>query len=140
MGIGDKLWEGHGKTQVMTVQNVSADGVTVEFTWYGDIKGVGKAKGVDGTVVFTSRKLASLVGPGKGSTIGQGILFARGGMVAIKSTGYGNPKWEDIKSVEIWNFIAASKKLHWLNDTVAIVTTEGDPSWKEFQITISEWK
>ncbi len=140
MGIGEKLWEGNGKTQVMTVQDVNADGVTVEFTWSGDIVGEGKAKGVDGTVVFTGRKLATISGPGKGSTKGQGILFAKGGLVAIKSTGYGNPKWENTKSVEIWNFITASHKLNWLNDTVAIVTQEGDPSWKEFKVTIREWK
>lgn len=140
MAIGEKLWEGSGKTQVMTVQDVNADGVTVEFTWSGDLKGVGKAKGVDGTIVFTGRKLATIVGPGKGSTKGQGIFFAKGGMVAIKGSGYGNPKWESSKSVEIWSFIAASRKLNWLNDTVALVTQEGDPSWKEFKITISEWK
>ncbi len=140
LAIREKIWEGNGKTQLMTVQNVSADGVTVEFTWSGDLKGVGKAKGADGTIVFTGRKLASIAGPGKGSTTGQGILFAKGGLVAIKSTGYGNPKWENTKSVEIWNFITASHKLSWLNDTVALVTQEGDPSWKEFKITISEWK
>ncbi len=140
LGIGEKLWEGSGKTQVMTVQDVSADGVTVEFTWSGELKGVGKAKGVDGTITFTGRKLATISGPGKGSTKGQGIFFAKGGLVAIKSTGYGNPKWENTKSVEIWNFITASHKLNWLNDTVAIVTQEGDPSWKEFAVTISEWK
>ncbi len=140
MVVGEKLWEGNGKTKIMTVQNVSADGVTVEFTWYGDLKGLGKAKGVDGTIVFTGRKLAAIAGPGKGSTTGQGILFAKGGLVAIKSTGYGNPKWENAKSVEIWNFITASRKLNWLNDTVSLVTQEGDPSWNEFKVTISEWK
>ncbi len=140
LGIGEKLWEGDGKTQLMTVQDVSADGVTVEFTWYGKLKGVGRAEGVDGTIVFTGRKLASFSGPGKGSTKGQGILFAKGGLVAAKSSGYGNPKWEGTKSVEIWSFVAASHKLSWLNDTVALVTQEGDPSWEEFKITINEWK
>jgi hypothetical protein len=140
VGIGEKLWEGNGKTQLMTVQEVNADGVTVEFTWSGDLIGVGHAKGVNGTIVFTGRKLATISGPGKGSTKGQGILFAKGGLVAIKSTGYGNPKWENTKSVEIWNFLTASHKLNWLNDTVALVTQEGDPSWKEFKITINEWK
>ncbi len=140
MGIGEKLWEGNGKTQTMTVQDVTADGIKVEFTWEGDLTGVGKAKDVNGTVIFTGRKLATLKGPGKGSTIGNGILFVKGGMVAIKSTGYGNPKWDKNTSVEIWSFIAKSRKLSWLNDTVAIVTQEGDPSWKEFKVTINEWK
>ncbi len=124
----------------MTVQDVNAEGATVEFTWSGDLKGTGKAKGADGTVVFTGRKQAPIAGPGKGSTTGQGILFAKGGLVAIKSTGYGNPKWENTRSIEIWHFITASHKLSWLNDTVALVTQEGDPSWKEFKITICEWK
>ena len=61
-------------------------------------------------------------------------------MAVIKSSGYGNPRWKKTKSLEIWSFITASKKLNWLNTVVAIVTQEGDPAWKEFNVTINEWK
>jgi len=140
LGIGEILWEGKGRTQIMIVRNVDAGGVEVEFTWSGDVKGRGKAKGVDGTIVFTGRKLAPLSGLGKGTTTGQGLMFTSKDMVAIKSSGYGNPKWKRTKSVELWSFLTSSRKLKWINEIVAVVTQEGDPAWKEFEIEINEWK
>ncbi len=140
MEMSEKIWEGKGKTQIMIVQSINADGVTVEYTWTGDVKGIGKAKGVNGTITFTGRKLAPFTGKGSGMTVGQGLLFTGKDMVAIKSTGYGNPKWEGTKSVEIWSFMTASQRLSWVNETVAIVTQEGDPAWKEFTISINKWK
>lgn len=139
MGVGKQLWEGTGKTQVMIVQDANADGVTVEFTWSGDLKGTGKAKDIDGTIVFTGRKVAPLTGLGKGTTTGQGLLFTGKDMVAIKSSGYGNPKWKKTKSVEIWSFLTTSRRLSWINSVVAVVTQEGDPAWKEFKVKINEW-
>ncbi len=138
MGIGEQLWEGTGKTQIMIVKNLSADGVTVEYTWAGDVKGVGKAKGVNGSIIFTGTKLSPLTNKGAGTTTGQGILFTSKDMAAIKSSGYGNPRWEKTKSVELRNFFTASERLSWLNGAAAIVTQEGDPAWKEFKISINE--
>jgi hypothetical protein len=138
--IGEQLWDGTGKTQLMTVHDVTAEGVAVEFTWAGKVKGTGKAKGVNGSISFTGRKLASPSGGGSGMTTGNGIFFTATDMIAIKSTGYGNPKWEKTKSLEIWTFSTASKTLSWLNDVVAIVTQEGDPAWKEFKLAVNEWK
>jgi hypothetical protein len=94
---------------------------------------------VDGTIIFTGTKLAPYYGGGKGPTVGNGILFTPKDMVAIKSSGYGNPKWKANKSLEIWNFATASKTIGWLNDTIAIVTQEGDPAWKDFKVKINEW-
>ncbi len=137
--VGQFLWEGIGKTQVMIVKGINAEGVTVEFTWSGDVKGVNRAKGVNGSIVFTGTKIAPFSGGGRGTTTGQGILFTPTDMVAIKSSGYGNPKWEKDKSVELWSFIAASEALKWLNDTIAVVTEEGDPAWKDFKVRVNEW-
>ncbi len=140
MGIGSKLWEGKGKTQIMIVKDVNAEGATVEFTWNGELTGIGQAKGIDGIIVFTGRKIAPLTGLGKGTTTGQGLFFTGKDMVAVKSSGYGNPKWKKIKSVELWNFVTSSQKLSWINDVIAVVTQEGDPAWKEFTVSINEWK
>jgi hypothetical protein len=139
LGIGDLLFEGTGKTQIMIVKKVDAEGVTVEFTWAGDVKGSGKAAGVNGSIIFTGTKIASFSNKGAGATTGQGILFTSKAMAAIESTGYGNPKWEDNKSVEIWHFRTASEGLGWLNSAVAVVTQQGDPAWKEFAVKINEW-
>ncbi len=140
LGIGEQLFEGKGKTQIMTIKKVDAEGVTVEFTWAGDVKGSGKAQGVNGSIVFTGTKIAALSNRGAGATIGQGILFTSKDMVAIESSGYGNPRWENQKSVEIWHFRTVSETLSWLNKVVAIVTQEGDPAWKEFSISIKEFQ
>ena len=139
LATGELLWEGNGKTQLMRVKGISADGVEVEFTWYGEIKGVGKAKDVDGPIVFTGTKTATHYDGGKGQTVGYGVFFAADGMVAIKSSGYGNPKWKKNKSIEIWNFSTTSDALLWLNNTVVLVTQEGDSAWKAFKIKIHEW-
>jgi hypothetical protein len=139
LAIGNQLWEGHGKTQIMIVKQVNAEGVTVEYTWAGDIKGTGKAQGINGSIIFTGTKIAGLSNKGAGATTGQGIMFTSKDMVAIESSGYGNPKWETTKSLEIWRFRTASENLGWLNSCVAVITQEGDPAWKEFSISINEW-
>ncbi len=139
MGIGELLWEGKGKTQIMIVKKVDAEGVTVEFTWAGEVKGAGKAQGINGSIVFTGTKVASLTNKGAGATVGQGILFTSKDMVAIESTGYGNPRWESQKSLETWQFRTASETLNWLDETVALVTQQGDPAWQEFTVSIHEW-
>ena len=69
MVIGEQLWVGEGKPQIMIVQDVGSDGVAVEFTWYGEVKGTGKAKGIDGGIVFTGRKLAPFSGFGKARVV-----------------------------------------------------------------------
>ena len=105
----------------------------------GDLKGVGKAKEVNASIVFTGTNLAAYYGGGKGSTVSNGILFTSKDMIAINSSGYGNPELETNKNLEVWRFSTVSKNLDWLNDTVAIVTQEGDPAWKEFKVRINEW-
>jgi len=139
LGIGELLWEGTGKTQIMIVKKVDAEGVTVEFTWAGEVKGQGKAAGFNGSIIFTGTKLAAVTNKGAGATTGQGIMFTSKDMAAIESTGYGNPRWENSKSVEIWRFRTASERLGWLNSAVAVATQQGDPAWKEFTIAIHEW-
>jgi len=142
MAIGEILWEGKGKTAITTVEDITAEGAKLNYTWSAELKGCGKAAGIDGVITFTGTKIAPLKGGGSGNTNGRGIFFtAKGGdMAVIKSSGYGNPRWKKTKSLEIWSFMTVSKKLNWLNTVVAIVTQEGDSAWKEFNVTINEWK
>jgi len=139
LGIGELLWQGKGKTQSTIIKKVDAEGLTVEFTWAGDVKGAGKAEGVNGAIVFTGTKVAPLTNKGAGATTGQGILFTSKDMASIESTGYVNPRWESAKSVEIWRFRTASERLSWLNSAVALVTQQGDSAWQEFTVSIHEW-
>ena len=138
MILGEKLWEGKGKTLAMTVKDVGLEGARLEFTWVAKLIGAGKAKGYDVTLTVTGSKTADFLGAGP--TTGQGVFFTKDGdMVMIKSSGYGTPQHGKGKSVEIWSFIAAAQNLNWLNNTVAMVLIKGDDQWKEFSVKVSEW-
>lgn len=139
MVLGEKLWEGKGKTTGTTIKAVGADGVTLEYTWTAQLKGMGKAKGADAAVTFSA---IVLMGPsGSGLSRGQGILNTMtGDMVAIKGAGHGKNEAGKSKGVGLWSFMTMSAKLGWLNNVVAIITQEGDPQWMEFDMAIHEWK
>lgn len=139
MVLGEKIWEGKAKTLGTAIRAVGADGVTLEYTWTGQLKGAGRAKGADAGLTFTG---TVLMGPtGAGPSHGQGILNAMtGDMVIIKGSGYGWNEAGKGKGGGIWSFMAMSPKLNWINNVVAIITQEGDPQWMEFDVAIHEWK
>lgn len=139
MAIGEKLWEGKAKTMGMTIKGANADGVAMEYTWMADVKGMGKAKGLDGSILFTGNTMISPMGGG--TTMGTGMFTTMtGDMAVIKASGYGKPEGAKGKGVGIWSFMTMSPKLAMMNTSVAIATQEGDPMWKEFDIVVWEWK
>jgi hypothetical protein len=139
MAIGEKLWEGKAKTMGMTIKGANADGVMMEYTWMAQLKGMGKAKGVDGQVLFTGNTMISPTGGG--TTTGTGLFTTMtGDMAVIKGSGYGKPEMGKAKGLGIWSFMTMSQKLNWMNMTVALTTQEGDPKWTEFDVVVWEWK
>jgi hypothetical protein len=139
LAIGEKLWEGKAKTMGMTIKGINADGVSLEYTWMAQLKGMGKAKGVDGQVLFTGMTMISP--SGGGSTVGNGMFTTMtGDMAVIKGSGYGKPEAGKGKGLGIWSFMTMSPKLTWMNMTVALTTQEGDPMWSEFEVVVWEWK
>lgn len=139
MVIGEKLWEGKAKTMGMAIKGADADGVKLEYTWMAQLKGTGKAKGVDGQVLFTGNTVISPTGGG--GTIGTGLFTTMtGDMAVIKGTGYGKPEAGKGKGLGIWSFMTMAPKLQWMNMTVALTTQEGDPQWMEFDVVVCEWK
>ncbi len=138
MFLGNKLWDGNGKTLSMSVKNSSLNDNLFEFTWVAKLNGVGKAAGLNVTLYFTATKTADFVGAGP--TVGQGAFFTKeGNMVSVKSSGYGRPAAGHGRAVEIWSFSAQADSLKWLNKTVALVIIEGDDQWKDFKVTVTEW-
>jgi hypothetical protein len=137
--LGEKLWEGKGKTTGMAVKSVGAEGICTEFTWMAQLKGMGRAKGVDCNVTVTSN---SLQGPvGVGDSKGQGIFMTNAGdMGVMKTFGLGKVEAGKSRSVSLMSFMTMSQKLAWMNTLIAVVTTEGDPAWQEEDITVYEWK
>jgi hypothetical protein len=139
MAIGEKLWEGKGKSQTTVIKGVEADGVWIMATWTAKMMGMGKAKGMDGQVTFSGK--IKMGANGAGISMGQGIFSTMmGDMAVIKGYGYGKPVMDKAKSVGIWTFMSMSPKLAWMNDAAAVVTLEGDPQWMEFTVTVWDWK
>ncbi len=141
MTIGEKLWEGKGKSGAGFIKSVGMEGVTQIYTWTAQMKGLGKAKGVDVNLNVTGMSVT----PPKGiaTSKDQGMLMTMMGDMGVimgsssmKMTPGKNPT-----SVGLWTFMTMSENLGWLNDTIAVVTFEAlDPMWVELSVTIWEWK
>jgi hypothetical protein len=140
--IGEKIFEGKGKSEGPSyIESMNADGVTSMYAWSAQLKGIGKAQGVNATVNVTAK---SMVPPkGVAASKDKAMLFTMTGDMAVvkgldlmKMVPGTNPS-----SVGLWTFMTMSEKLGWLNDVIAVVTFEAlDPMWMEFNVTISEWK
>jgi hypothetical protein len=142
MVLGQKLWEGKGKSGgAGFIKSIDMNGVTSVFTWSVQLKGMGTAKGVDGNLNVTAKSMM----PPKGVSAAkdQGIFMtSTGDMVVVKGfdlmkmTMGANPS-----SVGLYAFMTMSSKLAWMNDLIALVTFEAlDPMWQEFAMTVYEWK
>jgi hypothetical protein len=140
--LGDKLFEGKGKSAGPSyIETISADGVVSMFAWSGQLKGSGKAQGIDATVNVTAK--STMPPKGISASKDKAMIFTMTGDMAVargldlmKMTPGANPS-----SVGLWTFMSMSEKLSWLNDIIAVVTFEAlDPMWLEFNITITEWK
>jgi len=141
MVIGEKLWEGKGKSGASFIKSVGMEGVTSMYTWTAQMKGMGKAMGVDANLNVTG---FSMTPPkGLGSSKDQGMLMTMMGDMAVLK-GYDLMKMtmgRNPTSVGLWSFMTMSEKLAWLNETIALVTFEAlDPMWMEISVTIWEWK
>lgn len=142
MVLGEKLFEGKGKSAGPSyIKSIDAQGVTSIFAWTAQLKGMGKAKGVDGMLNVTATSMA----PPKGVAGAKdkvmfftmaGDMAVGKGMDLMKMTMGTNPA-----AVGLWSFMTMSEKLAWMNDVIAVVTMQAtDPMWMEFTITIQEWK
>jgi hypothetical protein len=135
MVVGEKLWEGKGKYGTTAIKAVGPGGVTMEGTINVQLRGVGRAKGIDGILTLTNT--ISMEPNGSGWMHGQGMFNTMtGDMVVLKNSGIGKAG----KSVALMSFMTMSPKLDWMNTLVALVTQEGDPQWMEFDIAVHEWK
>jgi len=142
MVLGEKLWEGKGKSEgVGFIKSVGMDGVTSEFSWSAQAKGIGRAKGADLNIHVTA--ISMMPPKGVSGTKDQGVfntmtgeMGVMKGMDLMKMVMGKNPS-----SVGLWTFMTMSEKLGWMNDLIAVAVIEAlDPMWMEFNVTIFEWK
>ena len=125
MVIGEKLWEGKAKTMSTAVKRTHANGVKLEYTWMVQLKGMAKAKGFDGQVLFTGNIVISPTG--EAGTLGTGLFtIMTGDMAVFKGSGYGRPeetKRQRLRHLEFHDHVAK-----------AVVDERGscfdNPSWR----------
>jgi len=142
MVLGEKLWEGKGKSAGPGfIKSVGMEGVTSMYSWNAQLKGTGHAKGVDINLNVTG---VSMMPPkGIAAAKDQGVFMTMTGDMGVlkgfdlmKMMEGGKPA-----SVGLWTFMTTSEKLSWMNNLIAVITFEAlDPMWMELNITINEWK
>jgi len=141
MAIGEKLWEGKGKSGAGFIKSIDMGGVKSVYTWTAQMKGMGKAKGVDCNINMTG--MAMMPPKGMSMSKDQGMMMTMTGemgvlkgMSLMKMTMGMNPT-----SLGLFSIMSMSEKLAWVNDTIFLVTFEAmDPMWSELNIAIWEWK
>jgi len=140
MVLGEKLWEGKGKGNPGFIKSINMEGVKSIYTYQADLKGMGRAKGVDWNLHVTA---TSMTPPkGIGTAKDQGMLMSMTGDMATMK-GFDLMKMSGAKpmSVGLWSFMTMSEKLGWMNEVIALVTFEAlDPMWETFTVTIYDWK
>jgi len=141
MAIGEKLWEGKGKSGGGFIKSITMEGVISVFTFTAQMKGMGKAKGVDCNLNMTG--FSKMPPKGMGMSKDQGMLMTMTGDMAV-AKGMSLSKMEMGKNptaLGLWSLMTMSDKLAWINNTIFLVTFEAiDPMWSEINIAIWEWK
>ena len=80
--LGEKLWEGKAKsTGAGAIKSVGMEGIVSEYSWEAQVKGLGRAKGLDGSIHVT----AMMTAPPKGVSASkdQGIFMTMTGDVGV---------------------------------------------------------
>jgi hypothetical protein len=137
--LGQKLFEGKGKSGAGFIKWVGMEGVAQVYSWSAQVKGLGKAQGIEGNIAVTAKGWTPP--KGLGTAKDQGVFNTTTGEMGVLK-GYDIAKMAEGKtmSVGLWSFMTMSEKLNWMNDLIALVTFEAlDPMWQEFNISIYEW-
>jgi hypothetical protein len=142
MVLGEKLWEGKGKSSGQGfIKSINMEGVKMIFTYQAQLKGMGRAKGVDWNLGVTAKSMTPPKGIGAAKDQGMltnmtGDMVVAKGFDLMKMTMGKNPS-----AVGLWMFMTMSEKLAWMNDLIGVVVIEAlDPMWDQFNMTIYEWK
>jgi hypothetical protein len=140
VALVQKLFEGIGKSGAGLVKSVGAEGVSQEYSWSAQVKGLGQTKDVECTITVTAKGM--MPPKGLGTAQNQGVFTTATGEMGILK-GYDIAKMVEGKgfSIGLWSFMTMAEKISWMNDLIALVTLEAlDPTWQEFKVTIYEWK
>jgi hypothetical protein len=139
--LGEKLWEGKGKSDGPGfIKYAGAEGLASMYSWSAQLKGVGRAEGVDINIHATGK---SWMAPkGVGTAKDQAVFMtAAGDMGVLKGFALSKRTENKPLAVSLWYFITDSEKLVWMNDVIALASYEPvDAMWMEFKLVVHEWK
>jgi hypothetical protein len=138
MVLGQKLWEGKGKSNPGFIKDINMEGITSVYSWIAQMKGVGKAKGVNCNLNVTGTSMTPPKGIGKSKD--QGVLMTTTGDMAVVKGMDMMKMGPKPMAVGLWSFMTMSEKLGWLNETIGVVVFEAvDMMWNEVNVSIYEW-
>ncbi len=141
MVLGEKLWEGKGKSDGPGfIKYVGMEGVASMYSWSAQLKGMGRARGVDINIHATGK---SWMAPKGVNTAKDKAVFntSSGDMGVLKGFALSKMVQGKPSAVSLWHFMTNSEKLAWMNDVIAVASYEPvDPMWMELNLTIYEWK
>lgn len=133
------MFEGKGKSGPSFIKWVGMEGIAQMYSWTANVKGMGKAQGVEGMISVTAKGMTPPKGLGMAKD--QGIFRTNmGDMGILKGMDLSKMVEGKATSVGLWSFMTMSEKLGWMNDLIAVVSFEAlDPMWQDFNITVYEW-
>ncbi len=139
--MAEKLLEEKGKVTWQSIKSVGAEGVTSESNLAGKVKGFGRLKGTEG------RYMATALTSQKGVIIRgsfQGVLTTEH-METVTIKGFGTGKLDKgrFRGANLVVFNTDSRKLSWLNNTIAFWEVTADAKSLEsleFTGIAYEWK
>ncbi len=138
MPLGEKLWEEKGATKGLTIKSISDEGTEVEANFVGELKGLGRMKGIDGRYMATANVLQ---GPQVTAGVFQGILTTnKGETVIMKGYGTGKNVGGRFRGANIARLSTNSKRLSWMNSLIVFWEVEAAPNLEEFTGIAYEWK
>ncbi len=141
MVLGEKLWEGKGKSEGPGfIKYAGMEGVASMYPWSAQLKGMGRAKGVNIVIRATGKSWMAPKGVGKAKDQAM-FMTSTGDMGVLKGFGLSKMVQNKPIAVSLWTFMTTSEKLGWVNDVIAVASYEPvDPMWMELNLTIYEWK
>ena len=83
MAIGEKLWEGKGKGNPGFIKSIDMSGVTSVYTYSADLKGMGRAAGLDFMLHVTAKSMMPPHGVGAAKDMGT-LMNMKGDMAIMK--------------------------------------------------------
>jgi len=136
MALGEKVSEEKGKAVGMSIKSISADGVTIEGSFVGEVQGFGR--------FASGRNMATITitqGPKTSRSTGQGVYVTKDGeSLPYHFSAIGKNVGDRHRDVALITFSTLSQKYAWVNDLLFVLDLNASLDLSEYTDTAYEWK